>query len=233
MSNVKVNNSKIYGSIELPRVLEKTETLEYIEKFKNGDDEARRKLIEHNLRLLIYEAKKFENTGIELEELISIGTLGLLKGINSYEIGKNTKLATYITRCIDNEILMYLKKNRKHSVVASLDEPINVDCDGNELKYSDVLEGGQDCLEKILSEQERTDEIKTLYEVIDSLNDRERIVIVLYFGLYGNKCHIQMEIADILGVSQSYVTKLIKKGLAKIKEGLNNYQQQQMKLRRK
>ena len=171
---------------------------------ENNDEEAKSMLIEHNLRLVVYIAKKFDNTGVGVEDLISIGTIGLIKGINTFKPDKNIKLATYASRCIENEILMYLRKNNKTKLEVSIDEPLNVDWDGNELLLSDILGTDEDVISKgIESEVEK----KLLYKAIEKLNHREKVIVEMRYGL-NNKDGEEMtqkEVADSLGISQSYI----------------------------
>ena len=186
---------------------------------ENNDEEAKSMLIEHNLRLVVYIAKKFDNTGVGVEDLISIGTIGLIKGINTFKPDKNIKLATYASRCIENEILMYLRKNNKTKLEVSIDEPLNVDWDGNELLLSDILGTDEDVISKgIESEVEK----KLLYKAIEKLNHREKVIVEMRYGL-NNKDGEEMtqkEVADSLGISQSYISRLEKKIIARLKESI-------------
>ena len=180
-------------------------------------EDARRMLIEHNLRLVVYLAKKFENTGICVEDLISIGTIGLIKGINTFNPEKKIKLATYASRCIENEILMYLRRNNKIKLEVSIDEPLNVDWDGNELLLSDILGTDEDI---IYRDMENEVEIRLLREALDRLYKRERQIICLRYGI-GTKDGIEMtqkEVADLLGISQSYISRLEKKIMIRLKK---------------
>lgn len=180
-------------------------------------EDARRMLIEHNLRLVVYLAKKFENTGICVEDLISIGTIGLIKGINTFNPEKKIKLATYASRCIENEILMYLRRNNKIKLEVSIDEPLNVDWDGNELLLSDILGTDEDI---IYRDMENEVEIRLLREALDRLSKRERQIICLRYGI-GTKDGIEMtqkEVADLLGISQSYISRLEKKIMIRLKK---------------
>ena len=180
-------------------------------------EDARRMLIEHNLRLVVYLAKKFENTGICVEDLISIGTIGLIKGINTFNPEKKIKLATYASRCIENEILMYLRRNNKIKLEVSIDEPLNVDWDGNELLLSDILGTDKDI---IYRDMENEVEIRLLREALDRLSKRERQIICLRYGI-GTKDGIEMtqkEVADLLGISQSYISRLEKKIMIRLKK---------------
>ena len=199
----------------LPPPLKKAEEEKYIAEFMNGSDRAREKLIVHNLRLVVYIAKKFENSGVNIEDLVSIGTIGLIKSINTFRPDKNIKLATYSSRCIENEILMHLRKVNQQKSDISLDEPLNVDWDGNELLLSDVL--GSDGLE-INYNVEDEDEKRILLLCMESLSERERLIMNMRFGLGGQKEHTQKEVADILGISQSYISRLEKRIIARLKK---------------
>lgn len=185
------------------------------------DDEAKAILIEHNLRLVVYIAKKFDNTGVGVEDLISIGTIGLIKSINTFNPEKNIKLATYASRCIENEILMYLRRNNRHKLEVSIDEPLNVDWDGNELLLSDILGTDEDIIYRdIESEVER----KLLLRAISRLSDRERMIINLRFGLgtRDGQEMTQKEVAMLLGISQSYISRLEKKIMRQLKKEMSN-----------
>ena len=190
---------------------------------ENNDEEAKSMLIEHNLRLVVYIAKKFDNTGVGVEDLISIGTIGLIKGINTFKPDKNIKLATYASRCIENEILMYLRKNNKTKLEVSIDEPLNVDWDGNELLLSDILGTDEDVISKgIESEVEK----KLLYKAIEKLNHREKVIVEMRYGL-NNKDGEEMtqkEVADSLGISQSYISRLEKKIITRLKREILKFE---------
>lgn len=190
---------------------------------ENNDEEAKSMLIEHNLRLVVYIAKKFDNTGVGVEDLISIGTIGLIKGINTFKPDKNIKLATYASRCIENEILMYLRKNNKTKLEVSIDEPLNVDWDGNELMLSDILGTDEDVISKgIESEVEK----KLLYKAIEKLNHREKVIVEMRYGL-NNKDGEEMtqkEVADSLGISQSYISRLEKKIIKRLKREILKFE---------
>ena len=190
---------------------------------ENNDEEAKSMLIEHNLRLVVYIAKKFDNTGVGVEDLISIGTIGLIKGINTFKPDKNIKLATYASRCIENEILMYLRKNNKTKLEVSIDEPLNVDWDGNELLLSDILGTDEDVISKgIESEVEK----KLLYKAIEKLNHREKVIVEMRYGL-NNKDGEEMtqkEVADSLGISQSYISRLEKKIIKRLKREILKFE---------
>lgn len=198
----------IGGSEALPPPLSKEEESDLLEKLPKGDKAARSILIERNLRLVVYIARKFENTGINIEDLISIGTIGLIKAVNTFNPEKKIKLATYASRCIENEILMYLRRNNKRRSEISFDEPLNVDWDGNELLLSDVLGTDNDIITRRL--EEKVDR-KLLKKALQSLNDREKRIMELRFGIAGGKEKTQKDVADMLGISQSYISRLEKR----------------------
>lgn len=179
-----------------------------------GDDSVKGKLIEHNLRLVVYIAKKFENTGINIEDLVSIGTIGLIKAVNTFEPKKNIKLATYASRCIENEILMYLRRNQRTRSEVSLDEPLNVDWDGNELLLSDVLGTDSDAIYRHLEEEV---DRSLLWQAMHKLSSREKTIIQLRFGLSDGSEKTQKEVADILGISQSYISRLEKRIIKRLR----------------
>lgn len=210
----------IGGSDVLPPPLKQTEETEAIESLGTaGEERAKNLLIEHNLRLVVYIAKKFDNTGVGVEDLISIGTIGLIKAINTFNPEKNIKLATYASRCIENEILMYLRRNNKTKLEVSIDEPLNVDWDGNELLLSDILGTDEDVIYRdIENEVER----KLLLKAIDKLSDREKTIINLRFGLGtpDGQEMTQKEVATLLGISQSYISRLEKKIMKRLKREL-------------
>ncbi|MBO8159331.1 RNA polymerase sporulation sigma factor SigE [Thermosyntropha sp.] len=204
------------GSSEvLPPPLSEEEETEVISRLERGDSKAKTLLIEHNLRLVVYIAKKFENTGVCIEDLISIGTIGLIKAVDTFEPKKNIKLATYASRCIENEILMYLRKSLKSRGEISLDEPLNVDWDGNELLLSDVLGTEGDLIYKRL---EGEIEKYILWQAMDKLSPREKTIITLRFGLNGGEEKTQKEVADALGISQSYISRLEKRILKRLQK---------------
>lgn len=205
----------INGPETLPPPLSKEKELVYLEKHESGDKEAREELIVHNLRLVVYIAKKFENTGIPIEDLISIGTLGLIKAVNTFRISKNIKLATYASRCIENEILMFLRKSNPSKTEVSYYEPLNVDWDGNELLLSDVLGSEPD---EVYRDLENDDERNRLYKAVNSLGKRERMIMTMRFGIGGGREYTQKEVADELGISQSYISRLEKRIIEKIKK---------------
>ncbi len=198
----------------LPPPLEKDEEERLVILHREGSKRARDKLVEHNLRLVVYVAKKFEGSGVSIEDLISIGTIGLIKAVNTFDLDKNIKLATYASRCIENEILMYLRKVNHRKLDISLDEPLNIDWDGNELLLSDVL--GSDGLE-INDNLELEDERRILYECMEELSERERLIMNMRFGMCGYEEKTQKEVADELGISQSYISRLEKRIILKLK----------------
>ena len=198
----------IRGSDTLPPPLEKAEEDECVARLESGDDAARRELIEHNLRLVVYISKRFENTGINIEDLISIGTIGLIKAVNTFNSGKKIKLATYASRCIENEILMYLRKISSQRTEVSFDEPLNTDWDGNELLLSDILGTDEDEVSRPLEDDA---DRQMLMAAIDCLNEREKTIILMRFGLSGSGEYTQKEVADMMGISQSYISRLEKK----------------------
>ncbi len=185
-----------------------------MQRIEQGDESAREKLIVHNLRLVVYIARKFENSGVGIEDLISIGTIGLIKAVNTFRPERNIKLATYASRCIENEILMYLRKISNMKAEVSIDEPLNVDWDGNELLLSDIL--GSD-VDTVNSDIEHEDETNTLLSIINTLNEREQTIMRLRFGIGSEREHTQKEVADMLGISQSYISRLEKRILEHIK----------------
>ena len=203
----------IGGQEILPPPLSKEKEEELLTNI--NDEEVKSKLIEHNLRLVVYIARKFENTGINVEDLISIGTIGLIKAINTFNPEKNIKLATYASRCIENEILMYLRKNQTAKVEISIDEPLNVDWDGNELLLSDILGTDSDITYQRI---EKEVDINLLQVAMRTLSPREQEIMRLRFGLMGNKEKTQKEVADILGISQSYISRLEKRIIKRLKK---------------
>lgn len=203
----------------LPEPLSKDMEDFYLELSSDGDLKARDILIEHNLRLVVFLAKKYENTGVDLEDLVSIGTIGLIKGINTFHRGKNIKLATYASRCIDNEILMYLRKNKKTKTEVSIDASLSYDSEGNELHLEDVIGTDPDIVTKELEEK---DERKMMLNEINKLNSRDKEIIVLRYGLLGNEEKTQKEVADMLGISQSYISRIEKKVIKRLKLIVNN-----------
>lgn len=205
----KFNYIFYLGSTDiLPPPLSKEEENSYVEKSMQGDEDAKNKLIVHNLRLVVFLAKKYENTKIDLEDLVSIGTIGLIKGVNTYKLDKNIKLATYASRCIDNEILMYLRKTKKKRTEVSFEDSLSFDAEGNELHLEDVLGTEPDIVTKGLDEEL---DKKMLYEEIRKLEGRDKEIIELRYGLNGKKEMTQKEVANLLGISQSYISRIEKK----------------------
>ena len=214
----------IGGTDVLPAPLDLDEENETIMALGTKDEEsAKKKLIEHNLRLVVYIAKKFDNTGVGVEDLISIGTIGLIKSINTFNPNKNIELATYASRCIENEILMYLRRNNKTKLEVSIDEPLNVDWDGNELLLSDILGTEEDTIYRDL---ENEAEHKLLIRAINGLSSRERLIVKMRYGLESETGEekTQKEVADILGISQSYISRLEKKIMQRLKREMIRYE---------
>lgn len=207
----------IGGSDTLPTPLSREEEGELMERLQQGDQRARQTLIEHNLRLVVYIARRFENTGINIEDLISIGTIGLIKAVGTYQPARSIKLATYASRCIENEILMYLRKSSNRRQDASIDEPLNTDNDGNELLLMDVLTSDQP---QVGEELERSAERAALRLAVERLAPRERRIMELRFGLNREKEHTQKEVADTLGISQSYISRLEKRIIKRLRREL-------------
>lgn len=203
------------GNDNLPPPLDPEEEAKKIEELSKGNPEAKKILVEHNLRLVVYIAKKFENTGIGLEDLISIGTIGLMKAINTFNTDKNIKLATYASRCIENEILMYLRRSNRIKTEVSIDEPLNQDGDGNELLLSDILGTDDDITSRRIEDEV---DKKLLKISISKLNSRERNIMELRFGFITGDEKTQKEVADMLGISQSYISRLEKKIINKMKK---------------
>lgn len=201
--------------VSLPTPLNEQEEALAITSLDLGDENARNTLIERNLRLVVYIAKRFDNTGIDMDELISVGTLGLIKAVKSYNSDKNIKLATYASRCIENEILMFLRKMVKARAEVSLDEPLNVDWEGNQLVLSDILGTDADMIYKDIETRVEHDILKELYDKLDS---RDKEIVGLRYGLYGKEEKTQKEIADMMNISQSYISRLEKKILSKLKK---------------
>ena len=202
----------------LPEPLSREMEDYYLELKEDGDVFAKDKLIEHNLRLVVFLAKKYENTGIDLEDLVSIGTIGLIKGINTFSRGKNIKLATYASRCIDNEILMYLRKTKKQKTEVSIDASLSYDSEGNELHLEDILGTDKDLVTKGI--EDKSDK-KRVVEEIMRLNPRDRDIIILRYGLFGHDEMTQKEVADMLGISQSYISRIEKKVIKRLKTIVN------------
>ena len=211
----------IYGALyyinsgeALPPPLSKEEEGQLMQALLEGREEVKQTLIERNLRLVVYIARKFENTGVCIEDLISIGTIGLIKAVETYQPEKKIKLATYASRCIENEILMYLRKNANRRGEVSLDEPLNTDWDGNELLLSDVLGTDSDVIERPLEDDV---DRNLLFDAVRRLPERERTIITMRFGLNGRKERTQKEVADLLGISQSYISRLEKRIIHRLK----------------
>ncbi len=211
-----INNNIFYlGSSDiLPPPLSKQKEEQYVKMFQEGDLSARNKLIEHNLRLVVFLAKKYDNTVYDLEDLVSIGTIGLIKGVSTYRMDKNIKLATYASRCVDNEILMFLRKNKRKKVEVSFEDSINLDGEGNELHLEDVLGTESNIVEK---EYEDAVDKNILLEEINKLNKRDKEIIIMRYGLLNNKEYTQREVAEKLKISQSYISRIEKKVIKKLK----------------
>ena len=207
----------IGGSDVLPAPLKGQEEAEALEKLENGDEKAKQLLIERNLRLVVFIARRFENTGVNLEDLISIGTIGLIKAISTYRSDKKIKLATYASRCIENEILMHIRKISSQKTEISLDEPINMDYDGNELLLSDILGTDEDM---ILRPMEDNVDICILRQAVKELPEREREIVVMRFGLEGRQELTQKEVAEKMGISQSYISRLEKRIMLRLRKEL-------------
>ena len=212
---LKKHNYVFYlGSTDmLPPPLSKKDEIMYVEKSMNGDEEARNILIEHNLRLVVFLAKKYENTKIDLEDLVSIGTIGLIKGVNTYRLDKNIKLATYASRCIDNEILMYLRKTKRKRTEISFEDSLSFDADGNELHLEDVMGTEADIVTKGLEDEL---DKKILYQEINKLEGRDKEILEYRYGLNGRKELTQKEVANLMGISQSYISRIEKKVIKKL-----------------
>ena len=212
----KYNEVFFVGATDkLPPPLSKEEELKYLIRAKTGDEEARNILIEHNLRLVVFLAKKYENTTYDIEDLVSIGSIGLIKGINTYKIDKNIKLATYASRCISNEILMFLRKNKRKKAEVSLEDALNYDAEGNELHLEDIL--GTE-IDLVPSEYEKQVDKEILSKEIKELPDRDKEIMTLRYGLNNTKEYTQKEVAEMLGISQSYISRIEKKVVRKLKQ---------------
>ena len=214
---LKIFTKEIFyvGSLDkLPEPLSKEEEVLYVQKSMNGDEAARAKLIEHNLRLVVFLSKKYENTGVDLEDLVSIGTIGLIKGVNTYKLDKNIKLATYASRCIDNEILMFLRKNKKRKGEVSFEDSLSYDSEGNELHLEDIIGTEKDIVTKHLEDE--NDKL-LLYKELNALNKRDREIMILRYGLYNNEELTQKDVAKKLGISQSYISRIEKKVIRRLK----------------
>lgn len=203
----------------LPAPLDEETEMELLLKVRDGNMEARDTLIVHNLRLVVYIAKKFESTKVNIEDLISIGSMGLIKGVQTFKIEKNIKLATYASRCIENEILMYLRKTHRMRQEISLDEVLNVDSEGNEMVLADILAAVED---EALEEMTKAEDKKEIYRALANLPKREREIIVMRFGLFGHEPLTQKEVADMLGISQSYISRLEKRIIDKMRHEIES-----------
>lgn len=218
-ANGKYECDYINGAETLPPPLSKEEEAKTLAKLDTDFENARETLIVHNLRLVVYIAKKFESTGIGIEDLISIGTIGLIKAVNTFSVEKNIKLATYASRCIENEILMYLRKTNQQKMEVSIDEPLNVDWDGNELLLSDIL-GTDDDTVSVNIENEA--EKRVLLEAVEKLDEREKLIMELRFGLNNRPEKTQKEVADMIGISQSYISRLEKRIIKRLKKEMES-----------
>lgn len=216
IKNLFSDNKVFYvsGSQTLPPPLSQQEENEVMQKLADNDESARETLIVHNLRLVVYIAKKFENTSVNIEDLISIGTIGLIKAVNTFSTDRNIKFATYASRCIENEILMFLRKTSQRKNEISIEEPLNTDWDGNELLLCDVLGSDADIINRDIEQELECD---LLLQAVSRLNTREAMIMELRFGLNGNKEHTQKQVADLLGISQSYISRLEKKIIRRLK----------------
>jgi RNA polymerase sporulation-specific sigma factor len=212
-----VNIGYIGGSEPLPPPLSFDMETQLVGRMANGDEQAKDSLIEHNLRLVVYIARKFENTGIGIEDLISTGTIGLIKAVNTFDGAKRIKLATYASRCIENEILMFLRKTSRIRYEVSIDEPLNVDWDGNELLLSDILGTEHDIVMRPVEEQA---DRNSLYEAVTHLTEREQRIVRLRFGLFGGEEKTQKQVADLMGISQSYISRLEKRIIKRLKKDI-------------
>ncbi|MEE1322058.1 MAG: RNA polymerase sporulation sigma factor SigE [Acutalibacteraceae bacterium] len=219
IKGVKEDNDIWYvnGSENLPAPLTKEEEEAVLNEIEQGKESNKELLVIHNLRLVVYIARKFENTGIGIEDLVSIGTIGLIKAVNTFRPSKKIKLATYASRCIENEILMYMRKTANQKNEMSFDEPLNVDWDGNELLLSDVLGSDSDVVNRNIEYQ---DEKNQLLKVVSRLPQREKEIMTMRFGLFGSKEYTQKQVADMLGISQSYISRLEKRIIEKLKREL-------------
>ena len=209
------NTIYFVGSLDkLPEPLTKEDEIKYVQLSMKGDKIAREILIEHNLRLVVFLSKKYDNTMIDLEDLVSIGTIGLIKGVNTYKLDKNIKLATYASRCIDNEILMYLRKNKKRRTEISFEDSLSYDQEGNELHLEDILGTEKDNVTKKIEDKELE---KLLYKELDKLKERDKLIMILRYGLYNSLEYTQKEVAEKLGIRQSYISRIEKKVIKRLK----------------
>ena len=199
---------------KLPEPLSRAEEERLVLLNMEGNNDAKSKLIEHNLRLVVFLSKKYENTGVDLEDLVSIGTIGLIKGVNTYKLDKNIKLATYASRCIDNEILMYLRKDKRRKGEISLEDSLSYDAEGNELHLEDVIGTDSDIVTKGIEDE---NDRKALYEEIAKLKGRDKKIMILRYGLFGNKEMTQKDVAELLNISQSYISRIEKKIIKRLK----------------
>lgn len=216
LKNLFAEGSNLFfigSSDKLPEPLKKEEEVLYVTRSMDGDMQARAKLIEHNLRLVVFLSKKYENTGVDLEDLVSIGTIGLIKGVNTYKLDKNIKLATYASRCIDNEILMFLRKNKKRRGEVSFEDSLSFDSEGNELHLEDILGTDADIVTKGLEEET---EKKLLYQEINKLSLRDKQIMILRYGLFGCQEMTQKDVAQVLNISQSYISRIEKKVIRRL-----------------
>ena len=217
LKSLFIKNIYFVGSLDkLPEPLSKEEEIMCV---KEGSKESKNKLIEHNLRLVVFLAKKYENTGVDLEDLVSIGTIGLIKGVETYNLDKNIKLATYASRCIDNEILMFLRKNKKRRGEVSFEDSLSYDAEGNELRLEDILGTDNDI---VIKELEHETEKKLLYQEIEKLNERDKEIMTMRYGLNNHEELTQKEVAQKLGISQSYISRIEKKVINRL-QVLNKY----------
>lgn len=206
------------SSDKLPEPLSKEDEIKYVLLNMDGDEEAKNKLVEHNLRLVVFLAKKYENTSVDLEDLVSIGTIGLIKGVSTYKLDKNIKLATYVSRCIDNEILMFLRKNKRRKTEISFEDSLSYDGEGNELHLEDILGTDSDIVTKGIEEET---EKKLLHDEIIKLNKRDKLIMTLRYGLFNKEEMTQKQVAEYLGISQSYISRIEKKIIKKMKANVN------------
>ena len=214
------NTIYFVGSLDkLPEPLTKEDEIKYVQLSMKGDKIAREILIEHNLRLVVFLSKKYDNTMIDLEDLVSIGTIGLIKGVNTYKLDKNIKLATYASRCIDNEILMYLRKNKKRRTEISFEDSLSYDQEGNELHLEDILGTEKDNVTKKIEDKELE---KLLYKELDKLKERDKLIMILRYGLYNSLEYTQKEVAEKLGISQSYISRIEKKVIKRLSQIIKN-----------
>ena len=212
---LKINSVHFIGSADkLPEPLSKEDEIKFVTLSMEGDLVARSKLIEHNLRLVVFLAKKYENTGVDLEDLVSIGSIGLIKGVNTYKLDKNIKLATYASRCIDNQILMFLRKNKRRKGEVSFEDSLSYDAEGNELHLEDILGTDEDIVTRGLEEEL---EKRLLYSEIKNLKERDKKIMIMRYGLYGTKEYTQKEVASMMNISQSYISRIEKKIIARLK----------------